>query len=116
MAELFDTTTYQVQRVGSVVRRRERGLVYLDETGLTVLDGRYKRVIVNLAPGQVNHVQLVKVLTGKLSVFRPLNARVLRVEATTTRGPTVIGIAVPTERATEWLEAAEDLGPTGKHG
>ena len=109
MAELFDTTTYQVQRVGSALRHRDRGFVYLDETGLTILESWRQRVFVNLAPGKIQRAELVTTLTGKMSIYRPPRKSVLRLEATTAQGRTVIGVVVLTERADEWVEAAKGL-------
>ena len=81
MVELYGTTTFLMQRDRSIVRHKRSGEVFVDETGLTILEARGQRVFANLVPGQVISVSIVDTFIGRKSTFSPRRGhRVVRIE------------------------------------
>lgn len=97
------------QAPGSVTRQKFRGMVRLDDTGLTALRGGSRPPFVSLTPSHIAEAEVVGSLRGKGSLFTPIRGSVLRVVTTEDLGGVVVGIVLPTDEAHRWCERIAEL-------
>lgn len=113
MVELTAKTMVIVQQPGSIVRRKGRCAVTLNDSGLTALYGRKAVPFVNVGQDSLVSASLVETLKGRGSSFTPFRGVILQLEIRLLHGSHLVGIVVPREEADSWLEAAQSaLGST----